>query len=83
MIFEILFCEYQDGFNSLSELLRSNDIKPMDFDLNVARLNRSYVYALQYFEFNRGGVYPELTPSKFQNLPFLITSSPWISNRSF
>ena len=49
MIFEILFCEYQDGFNSLSELLRSNDIKPMDFDLNVARLNRSYVYALQYF----------------------------------
>ena len=49
MIFEILFSEYQDGFNSLSELLRSNDIKPIDFDLNVARLNRSYVYALQYF----------------------------------
>ena len=24
---------------------------------------------------------PELTSSKFQNLPFLITSSPWISKR--
>ena len=29
----------------------------------------------------RGAECPELTSSKFQNLPFLITSSPWISKR--
>ena len=29
----------------------------------------------------RGRSAPELTSSKFQNLPFLITSSPWISKR--
>ena len=30
---------------------------------------------------SRGRSAPELTSSKFQNLPFLITSSPWISKR--
>lgn len=49
MIFETLFTEYKEGFESLSELLRSSQMRPLDFDLNISRLNRSYVYALQYF----------------------------------
>ena len=49
MIFEMLFSDYKDGFESLSELLRAEKITPSDFDFHIARLNTSYVFALKYF----------------------------------